>query len=315
MSIPLGVPVEIDGQDVIIARDVIGTEALGHTRENEVFTEVEGIGEDGRPPIFINENELGRLRNAYPGVPVYGLWQLLFANDKVTLGEELIIYPTGQNSGIYLRLNPNADLYSPASILDSSEYKDNYIADLPGQPMDKAIRLSVGTAGLSLPETPAYTRHEKYEKDRQITQRRWVIVGGICVAVMLTAAAINYALFSIHTMKLKAFQSKQLELQTLATRMAELERTRLMVHPNDSLVLDRIRDLVDYDPGLRSPTTGDFGVPEGLSTNFTNELQMFVTSPNISTDLATVYPWAKTAKTPHGTYVLSFDRYSEEGSH
>jgi len=45
--------------------------------------------------------------------------------------------------------------------------------------MDKAIRLSVGTAGLSLPETPAYTRHEKYEKDRQITQRRWVIVGGI----------------------------------------------------------------------------------------------------------------------------------------
>lgn len=314
MSIPLGVPVEIDGQDVIIARDVIGTEALGHTRENEVFTEVEGIGDDGRPPIFIDENELGRLRNAYPGVPVYGLWQLLFANNKVTLGEELIIYTTGQNSGIYLRLNPNADLYSPASILDSSEYKDNYIADLPGQPMDKAIRLSVGPAGLSLPETPAYTRHEKYEKDRQITQRRWVIVGGICVAVMLTAAALNYALYSIHTMKLNAFQSKQLELQTLAIRMAELESTRLMVLPNDSLVLDRIRNLVDYDPGLRSPTTGDFGVPEGVSTNFTNGLQMFVTSPNISTDLETVYPWAKTAKTPYGTYVLSFDRYSEEGN-
>ncbi len=312
MSIPLGVPVEIDGQDVIITRDVIGTEALGHTRENEVYTEVEGIGEDGRPPIFIDENELTRLRNAYPGVPVYGLWQLLFANDRVTLGEELVIYPTGQNSGIYLRLNPNADLFSPASILDSSEYKDNYIADLPGQPMDKAIRLTVGPAGLFLPVTPAYTRHEKYEKDRQITQRRWMVVGGICIAVVLAAAALNYALYSIHTMKLKAFQSKQLELQTLATRMSELERTRLMVRPNDALVLDRVRRLFEYDPGVRSPATGDFGVPEGLISNFTNEVHYFVTTPNITSDFATIFPWVKSAKTQAGTYVLSFDRYAME---
>lgn len=312
MSIPLGVPVEIDGQDVIITRDVIGTEALGHAREDEVYTEVEGIGEDGRPPIFINENELGRLRNSYPGVPVYGLWQLLFANDKVTLGEELVIFPTGQNSGIYLRLNPNADLFSPASILDSSEYKDNYIADLPGQPMDKAIRLIVGTSGLFLPETPAYTRHERFEKNRQVTQRQWIVVGAICIAVVLAAAALNYALYSIHTMKLKAFQSKQLELQTLASRMAELERTRLLELPNDAVVLDRVRRLVEYDPGVRSPATGDFGVPEGVTSNFTNEVHYLVTTPNIKTDLAEIYPWVKSAKTQAGTYVLTFERYSME---
>ena len=312
MSIPLGVPVEIDGRDVIITRDVIGTEALGHTRENEVFTEVEPVGNDGRPPIFIDENELGRLRNAYPGVPVYGLWQLLFANDKVTLGEELVIYPTGPASGIYLRLNPAADLYSPASILDSSEYKDNYIADLPGQPMDKAIRLIVGPAGLLLPASPAYTRHEKFEKDRQITQRRWVVVSAICVAVALAAAALNYGLYSIHTMKLKAFQSKQRELQTLANRIAELESTRLLAYPNDALVLDRLRSLVNYDPGLRSPATGDFGIPDGVTTNFTNEQHIFVTTPNISTDLSVVFPWVKSAKTQAGTFVLSFSRFDEE---
>lgn len=48
-EIALGVPIEIDGKEVIIFRDVIGTESLRSGNDSEVLTIVEPEGADGRP--------------------------------------------------------------------------------------------------------------------------------------------------------------------------------------------------------------------------------------------------------------------------
>jgi hypothetical protein len=87
----LGVPIQIGGEEVIICRDSIGSQALSSSRESEVYTIIEGPREDGRPAIYIDEDELKSMRESYPGINVYGLWQLLFANNLVPLGNEVII--------------------------------------------------------------------------------------------------------------------------------------------------------------------------------------------------------------------------------
>lgn len=64
-DLQLGIPITIGGEEVIIFRDTIGTDALATGRDAEVFTVIEHAGPDGRPPIYIDENELGTLRKNF----------------------------------------------------------------------------------------------------------------------------------------------------------------------------------------------------------------------------------------------------------
>ena len=312
-EIALGVPIEIDGKEVIIFRDVIGTESLRSGNDSEVLTIVEPEGADGRPPIFIDEGWLIRLRDSYPGIPVYGLWQTLFANGKVPLGNEVIVYPLGETNGLYIRMNADEDMDSPKSILTSSEYLDNFFPDVMEYNFENATRISVALEDLKLPATPAYTRAEIFDRNKQLEHRRWVYVGGFCLVIAIATAVVNYGLYTVHAMKMTSYANKQLELTTLQERLVELQSKRLLKYPDDSTPIDRIVQLASYDPGLQTPKAGQYGVPtEGVTYSFENQEHTLVSSEGFNFDLTAKNTWLTANRTPEERFIWTFNN-SEVG--
>lgn len=311
-EIKIGVPIIIDGHEVIVFRDVIGTDSLKTSRDSEILTIVEPAAQNGRPPIYIDESELLRIREAYPSIPVYGLWQLLFANDLVPLGNEVIVYPMGEDKGLYIRLNASLDMNDPSSIMSSSEYIDNFISDHLEYDLRKdATRLSVQIEGLKLPESPAYTRAELYEKQKAIQTRLWIIIGVVCALMFVGTGLLNYLLSARHDQQMALYATRSAELQSLMSRMEELSTQRLVTLPNNGLTLDRLSKLAEYDRGITTPEMGNPGVPADYQASFVGSDHLLVSSRGYISDITTVYPWITVIPTPSDRVVFRFGADSE----
>lgn len=278
-TIALGVPVEIGGQEVIVFRDVIGSDALKNTRENEVFTVIDSGTVGGRPPIYINEEELRQVREDYPGIAVYGLWQILFHNDQVTFGSEVIIYPMGKDSGAYIRLDRNSDLNLPSSILSSSEYVENFITELIDFDLDRAIRIDVDIINLSLPLSPAHTRKELHDKQKQEETKRWYLVAALCTCVIVFSAVVNYGLHTVYKMKMADYQTKGLLITDLDSRVAGLESERLITKPDDKEAVKTLFSIFSLAPSAVT------AIIDGSVVGFSTEHRL-LTNPGFSVNPA-----------------------------
>ncbi|MGE8065121.1 hypothetical protein [Pseudomonas sp. NPDC089569] len=279
-QLQLSVPIEVDGQEIIILRDTIGSDALAATSEDQIFTEIEPRGVDGRPPIYIDENALYKLRESYPGITVYGLWQILFANNLVTLGlSEVVILQTDPGSGQYLRMTPQSDWSDPANILKSSEFFDNNIPDAYDDEIDKASLIKVDVSSLQLPSSPAFTRIELYEKQKHEHTKRWYVAASICIVMAAAFGVYNYAMQTVYKINMSEYESKKAQARDLEQRTAELLKERLLVIPDDSGTISRIRQLLAYDPLMRSPTL------TGQQNSFTSG-HVFISRKKFPTDLA-----------------------------
>lgn len=279
-ELQLGVPIEVDGQEIIIIRDSIGSDALVATSENEIFTEIEPRGVDGRPPIYIDENELHKLRDSYPGITVYGLWQILFANNLVTLGlSEVVVLQSDPTSGQYLRMAPQSDWTDPSNILKSSEFMDNHIPDDYDDELGKATIIKVDIESLRLPLSPAFTRIELYEKQKHEHTKRWYVAGSICIVMAAAFGVYNYTMQTVYKINMAEYESKKAQARDLEQRTAELLKERLLAIPDDSGTITRISQLLSYEPLMRSPTLT--AQQNGFSSG-----HVFITRPKFQIDLA-----------------------------
>jgi hypothetical protein len=299
--IPLGEPIVIDGKEVIVFRDVLGSVSAQKTGEKAVLTVIEKADQNGRPPIFIDEHELNRMRENYPGIKVYGLWQILFHNNKVKLGSEVVVYPLKDNEGAYIRLDRNMDLHSPASIVSSGEYVDNYISELAGAAdfdlVAHAIHLDVDARELKLPKTPAFTRPELYSKLRQEEIRRWSFVGIFAAILAIITGLFNFYLYNNYKIEMADYQAKKTLIDDLGVRIGGLKRERLAVRPNDSIVLERLVKIFMLDPKAATPQSGN------LVASFAG-IHRLTTSPNLTFDITKAVEGVSGKPTNKMTYDL-----------
>ncbi|EKB9387520.1 hypothetical protein P4126_32155 [Pseudomonas aeruginosa] len=303
----LGVPIQIGGEEVIICRDSIGSQALSSSRESEVYTIIEGPREDGRPAIYIDEDELKSMRESYPGINVYGLWQLLFANNLVPLGNEVIIFPMGPDRGLYLRLDSSTDVHKPSSILSSSEFVDNFIPEWMDYDLSNASRISLDNLDLVLPASPAYTRQELFEKQRHDQTKRWYMVASICGLMLIATLVYNYGMYTLYNADMAVYKTKQIQRDELDTKIGELLRERLDKWPDNSAELGKISELVAYDSNLETSPDGETHV--GFTT-----LHRFVTSKYLPFDPAEKVQGIVSEFTPHLNYVIQIDPSEVGGS-
>lgn len=294
----LDIPITIDGEDVIIIRDVLGRERARGGRSAEVYTQLEPARADGRPEISVDEKALLQLRDNFPGTNVYGLWQLLFANDQVPLGEEIIAFPTSEGGGVFLEMVPGSDLTSPASIQGTGEYSGGFSASHPGFNWAAAPRITVDTTLLRLPSSPAFTRSELNAKLQHEKTKRWYLTGSVCLAIVVGFAVWNYALFSMYRMDMAQYQSKKQLTNDLDARMSSLLAERLTSLPNDSNVIKVIDQVMMYDPDLTTPTA------ESAGNSFKGR-HTFVTRPGYLADLTGKIPGVKAELMPELSYRLT----------
>lgn len=296
-DLQLGIPIEIEGKEVIIVRDFVGTRAISVGGEDEVFTIIEPRGEDGRPAIYINERELEHFREHFPGADVYGLWQLLFANDQVPLGRQLTVFRTGPMTGQYVQMEAESDYYNPGNILQSSEFLANFLTDIEYDLAD-AAHVEVRTRDLQLPPTPAYTRAEMAERHRHTERNRWYVVGAICLAIVAVTAVYNYTMFSFYKMNMAEYGAKKVQVVELSARTEALLKERLEETPDDRKVLSAIDQIVAYEPQVSTPLDG--ASPNGFTAS-----HVFFTRVNYPLDLSTKIPGLLSELTPNLAYKLT----------
>lgn len=251
----LGKPITIGGEEVIVVRDVLGS--LQADKASETFAIVEPRGADGRPAIYVSENDLTRLRDDYPGMKVYGLWQILFYNDAVPLGAPLVTFPLSDSGGLYLLMDAVADLNSRESIVSSGEYLNGYIPDNYDVDIKTASVIQVDLQRLKLPPQPAYTRIEQSEILKAENKRRWFVVASLCGLIIVGAAASNYGLQTIYKSRMADYTTKKSLIDELDGRVRSLAAERLITRPDDSMMLSQLFNFFELYPQAKTPPLAD----------------------------------------------------------
>ena len=261
----LGKPTSIGGEEVIVVRDVLGDINNYSGLALDTYAMVEPKGIDGRPPIYVSENDLARLRDDYPGTKVYGLWQIIFHNNAAKLGAPLVIFPLNDKRGLYFLIEtggdqddlqaPQAtsDLFSPANISKSGEYLNGYIPDNFGVDMSKANVIDVDLSTLRLPKQPAYTRLELSKKLVAENKRRWMVIGSLCALILIGAAASNYGLQTVYKSRMADYTTKRTVVTELDSRVRSLASERLIVRPDDSVMASQLFKMFELYPSAMTP--------------------------------------------------------------
>lgn len=252
-AISIGKPVIIDGQEVIVVRDIVNRDQ-SNSKDSDYYAQVEGTGVSGRPEIYVAESDLARLRENYPGMNVYGLWQILFHNKAVTLGGQVIIYPLTQNAGMYLTLESGSDYSQASNITRSGEYADNFIVDFVEFDLADAIRIESSLTEMSLPDHPAYTRSELGEKKSAENRRKWLVTGSLCGLLLIAAISMNYFLTTYYNGSMAEYSTKKGLITELEDRVFALSSERLIMRPDNSQELDKLYALFEIYPNSWTPT-------------------------------------------------------------
>lgn len=290
----LGKPITIGGEEVVVVRDVLGS--LQADKATETFAIVEPRGVDGRPAIYVSENDLSRLRDDYPGVKVYGLWQILFYNDAVRLGAPLVTFQLTDSGGLYLLIDATTDMDSPESILSSGEYLNGYIPDNFDVDVSTANVINVDLQDLKLPPQPAYTRLEQSGKLKAENKRRWFVVGSLCGLILVVAAAANYGLQTIYKSHMADYNTKRTLIDELEGRVKSLASERLITRPDDSAMLSQLFKFFElYPMSITPPLTDDMKI--GFAGS-----HVLVTPRNAPVDPASVIPGVVSELQPDLSY-------------
>jgi hypothetical protein len=302
----LGKPTSIGGEEVIVVRDVLGT--IHADKAIETYAMVEPRGIDGRPPIYVSENDLARLRDDYPGIKVYGLWQIIFHNNAAKLGTALVTFPLNDKRGLYFLIDGGAeqqdlqgqpapiDLFNPANISKSGEYINGYIPDNFGVDMSQASVIDVDLAKLRLPKQPAYTRLELSEKLKGENKRRWLVIGSLCGLFVVGAAAANYGLQTVYKSRMADYTTKRTVINELDSRVRSLAAERLIVRPDDSVMASQLFKLFELYPAAITPPPN-----EELRIGF-SATHMLITPNKSAVDPATVISGLETELQPDLSY-------------
>lgn len=290
----LGKPITIGGEEVVVVRDVVGIVTGGS--EADTYAIVETKGDDGRPPIYVSESDLTRLRDDYPGIKVYGLWQLMFHNNAVRFGKPLITFPLTDTGGLYLLMESVSDHHSPANISTSGEYLNNAIFDNFDVEVSMSYVINVDIHSLKLPLQPAYTRMELSDKKKAENKRRWLVVASLCGLIIVSALAANYGLQTIYKSRMADYSTKRSLISELDGRVKTLLSERLLTRPDDSVMMSQLFKYLEQFPNSKTPA-----VTDNIKIGFVGA-HIFITQPNSRVDPAGVLSGVKTELLPDLSY-------------
>jgi len=229
-------PLRIGGEDCLLAPDEVGPSP----RHDDAVELEPGI--DDRPPIWIREAVLARLRHAHPRLKVYGLWQTLYASALVERGLPLQVVPTGERDGHFLvqgKDGAHSGVYRAGRFPESLHLRFEDARPIAFTPQD-----------LKRPARHARLLHE-LRAERQGARRRLGLVQAMVVATVAAAALlVDQSLARRHQEALRQFNAAKAQLATLQAKRDALDKRRLAPWPNQGDVLAPIMLLAEMDPVL-----------------------------------------------------------------
>lgn len=296
-TLSFGIPIRIAGREVVLCKDILGEQA---SRGDGVIAPLEPAGPDGRPPIFVMEDELRGLRESYPGLQVYGIWQLLFANNLVKLGHEVSVYRFSNLTGIYIRLVPGSDYTQPANIVESGEISSAYIAAISRRLEEIDYEnIQPDISRLVLPARPARTLAEQLEERKQAERKQWVTVSALCAVMLAGAGIYSYAVNAAYSQEQKEYRKRVEHRDTLKKKEQELRERKLDQFPDNRAELYKLWEIYRYEPLIFSVKDGDSNIFGGM--------HLLQTSPLYPFDMRDAVSGVEAGVDSDGSWLVGFD--------
>lgn len=275
-------PVNIQGRDVIIVPDLVGSVPIS---EQHQYVE-SASATNTCPTIHIREADIEEMRERHPGLPVFGLWHVLIHSGLVSFKRMLQVVPVGAEDGYYIHCDLGRAEYS-------GMYESGFFAADASFTLDEALELNPDVDQLVLPGNQAKLAVE-LRKERQLQQRQaWSTMALALVVIVASAFGTNFGLGKYYQLEQKRFDHKTRQLQSVRSGLDQLRTTRLTEVPNDTVAIDRIAAIWALDPNLQSKANQSF-----------QQREMEFSLGNLQDDPKLKLPWLQTRYDPRGTWTV-----------
>lgn len=276
---------QIQGQNLVLVPDLVGPVPI-----SEQHQYVESVAATNTcPTIHIREADIEEMRERFPGVAVYGMWNVLINSGLVSLKRTLQIVPVEGDDGYYIHCDLGRAEYSGI-------YESGFFAADAGFSLEEAHELNPALEQLVIPAQPAKLAVE-LRMERRVRQRQaWSSMALTVVAIIVLAVSANLTLDRFYAIEQAEYQTMTRALQDVRTGVDQLRTTRLTEVPNDTATIDRIASVWALDPNFECK--GD--------QSFQNESLQF-TLGNLQDDPREKLPWLTSRYDPKGSWLVSMN--------
>lgn len=223
-ALTLNKPISTSSGEIILLPDEIGQEPSDVTQGIDLG----GIaGCTGFVRSFIQMSDLEKARENYPGVPVFGFWQLLFANSLVEAhaDEPCVVYPLESGRGLYIVIEDGC----PVS---GGQYTGGMIPGFMGMRPDESepLRISASDIGTLLPaaKLPAEVLAE-LDRARRASLVRLSIACMVIFAMAFTSDWMNRSAYEEAN---EFYLTQEAALKSLKRKAAKLGASKNQRKPD-----------------------------------------------------------------------------------
>lgn len=226
-----GKPVKLGRQEAIILPDAI---AGSEPTSDGVYVRLDGAV-DGNHALWMDEAQLEKLRDSHPGVPVYGFWQVLFANGLIDLSVPQQVIPSGDGGGFFISA-------SGGQVEESGQYRGEMILPLDVS-ASELPQVKVNPKRLRAPSQEALLAAELGQRQRAVSRRRYIRWGVYTAAAVGGFLLVDLILVGIEASRESTLEKLQARETTIASELGQLRATRYvpgMVPANQQEALSRL---------------------------------------------------------------------------
>lgn len=278
----IGSPINVNDKEVIFIVDRLADDV-----EDEAY--IVGAPEtNDKPRSWINEDELSSLKMEYPGVPIYGLWETLYASGLIDADKDIQIIPLNDNDGIFVSVEDG-------KIIETGEYHDRFFLGHAYISFDDAWVIDPSLDELTLPGKALLTHSEIWAKTRAKKRYHFLVRTVVVGLAVATWAVGDYTFKSFHASKLDDYKAKQEQIKKLQVDYSNLRAKYLLDVVDQELSLSRLMVAAELDKNFSIPTQQVDG-----------ETIKVKTTDKVSMDPSKLHPWINSERRQDGGWNLSW---------
>jgi len=203
-QVSLETPIQLGSRQCILIADEVAEEPS--TRDPVLLER----GGRGQPSLWVSEKELQSIRQSYPDLPVYGVFQTLLRNRAIPFDAALYYLPTTRHAGVYL-------LCEDKRPKESGKYAGNRLPLDLGMSLTDGVQLTVELDSLTPPARAARTVEEMNRDRRRQRIRMAVRWSGYAAAVVAVA-------FIADSMSVQQHLDQEAKLEDLRAQRSDLQQ-------------------------------------------------------------------------------------------
>ena len=251
--LPLECPVRIGAREVVLVDDLVATHLSGPLAERLMPI----ASEDADLPLHVEQEQADALSELHPGLPLYGLWQVLIASGLVPPEPGLYRVVTGSppHEGRYLLREPGSAC--SGRIADEAPLDAFALDEAASEP----VLIDPTPERLRLPSRPIQTlRHRRAQKARARLQTL-TLAGFMALGSAFVGTAADRILNHRHAQKVQ--QAEHLREQTVQLQqdLARLETGGRIEPIDQSRRLDQLLILSRHFQPVDLPQTSVLAAP------------------------------------------------------